>query len=150
MQITCEIIKDLLPLYYDNVCSEDSRKLIEDHLSTCEMCRNELKRIDIEIKAVKNTEDVKIMNNIAKKWKQDRLSSFFTGTLLLSIIASVGCVVAYNRIGSYVTAEGFLVEPFALIPLTYLFGLAALLSGLVLGVLSIKRRMLNSKLFKRS
>lgn len=78
MRITCEIIKDLLPLYHDNVCSEDSRKLIEEHLSTCERCRDELKEIDLEIKAVKNTEDVKIMNNIAKKWKQDRLSSFFS------------------------------------------------------------------------
>ena len=29
----CEIIKDLIPLYLDNVCSEDSRKLVEDHLS---------------------------------------------------------------------------------------------------------------------
>jgi len=145
MRITCEIIKDLLPLYHDNVCSEDSRKLIEEHLSTCERCRGELKQIDIEIKAVKNTEDVKIMNNIAKKWKQDRLSSFFTGILLFSIIASVGCLVAFNMIGSYVTAEGFLVEPFALIPLSYLFGLAALLSGLVLGILAIKRRMLNAK-----
>ncbi|WP_367566894.1 DUF3955 domain-containing protein [Lacrimispora sp.] len=145
MRITCEIIKDLLPLYHDNVCSEDSRKLIEEHLSTCEKCRDELKQIDIEIRAVKNTEDGKIMNNIAKKWKQDRLSSFFTGTLLFSIIASVGCAVAYNRIGSYVTAEGFLVEPFALIPLSYLFGLAALLSGLVLGVLAIKRSKLNAK-----
>jgi len=36
MRITCEIIKDLLPLYHDNVCSEDSRKLIEEHLLTCE------------------------------------------------------------------------------------------------------------------
>ena len=99
MRITCEIIKDLLPLYHDNVCSEDSRKLIEEHLSACEKCRDELKQINIEIKAVKNTEDVKIMNNIAKKWKQDRLSSFFTGTLLFSIIASVGCRVAFNMIG---------------------------------------------------
>ncbi len=48
-------------------------------------------------------------------------------------------------IGSYVTAEGFLVEPFALIPLFYLFGLAALLSGFVLGILAIKRRVLNAK-----
>jgi hypothetical protein len=145
MRITCEIIKDLLPLYHDNVCSEDSRKLVEDHLLTCEKCRDELKQIDIEIKTVKNTEDIKIMNNIAKKWKQDRLLSFFTGTFLFSIIASVGCLVAYNIIGSYVTAEGFLVEQFALIPLSYLFGLAALLSGLVVGILAIKRRMQNVK-----
>lgn len=145
MRITCEIIKDLLPLYYDNVCSGDSRKLIEEHLSTCEKCRDELEQIDMEIKTIKSTEDVKIMNNIAKRWKQDKLSAFFTGTLLFSIIASVGCLVAYNMTGSYVTAEGFLVEPFALIPLSYLFGLAALLSCLVLGIMTIKRRIQKEK-----
>lgn len=59
--------------------------------------------------------------------------------------AELDCLVAFNVIGSYVTAEGFLVEPFALIPLFYLFGLAALLSGLVLGILAIKRRVLNAK-----
>ncbi|WP_312433122.1 DUF3955 domain-containing protein [Lacrimispora sp.] len=145
MRITCEIIKDLLPLYHDNVCSKDSCKLVEEHLLTCEKCRNELKQINIEIKMVDNTEDVKVMNTIAKKWKQDRFSSFFAGIFLFSTIASVGCVVAYNLIGSYVTAEGFLVEPFALIPLSYLFGLSALLSGVILGIMAIKRRMVNTK-----
>ena len=27
----CEIIRDLIPLYLDKVCSEDSRKLVEEH-----------------------------------------------------------------------------------------------------------------------
>ena len=29
----CEIIRDLIPLYLDKVCSEDSRKLVEEHLA---------------------------------------------------------------------------------------------------------------------
>ena len=31
----CEIIKDLLPLYIENLCSEASRIEIENHLETC-------------------------------------------------------------------------------------------------------------------
>ena len=31
----CEIIRDLIPLYLDKVCSEDSRKLVEEHLAEC-------------------------------------------------------------------------------------------------------------------
>ena len=38
-KITCNVIKDLLPLYIDNVLSEDSSKLVEDHINTCESCR---------------------------------------------------------------------------------------------------------------
>lgn len=32
MKITCNIIEDLLPLYVDDMVSEDSRKLVEEHL----------------------------------------------------------------------------------------------------------------------
>lgn len=39
MKQTCNIIQDLLPLYADNCCSEDSRRLVEEHLAQCESCR---------------------------------------------------------------------------------------------------------------
>ena len=35
----CDIIKDLLPSYVDNICSEASREWIEAHLAECEECR---------------------------------------------------------------------------------------------------------------
>lgn len=31
-----------MPLYVDDVCSDDSRKLIEDHINHCSKCQNEL------------------------------------------------------------------------------------------------------------
>ena len=31
MDISCDIIRDLLPLYAENLVSEDSRKLVDDH-----------------------------------------------------------------------------------------------------------------------
>ena len=33
---TCEIVRDLLPLYIDGVCLEGSRELVEEHLKECE------------------------------------------------------------------------------------------------------------------
>ena len=38
MKYPCEIIRDLLPLYIDDVCSEESRRAIENHLAECEEC----------------------------------------------------------------------------------------------------------------
>ena len=35
----CEIINDLLPLYVDGVCSEETKKEVEEHLKTCPACR---------------------------------------------------------------------------------------------------------------
>lgn len=39
MNISCDIISDLIPLVKDNVASEDSIKLVSDHLKNCESCR---------------------------------------------------------------------------------------------------------------
>lgn len=35
----CGMIKDLLPLYIDGVCSEESRQLVEEHMKECDTCR---------------------------------------------------------------------------------------------------------------
>ena len=35
MNKNCEVIRDLLPLYADDVCSGRSRELIEEHLQEC-------------------------------------------------------------------------------------------------------------------
>ncbi len=38
MKTDCTVIKDLLPLYYDGVCSEESAEIIKKHLSECTSC----------------------------------------------------------------------------------------------------------------
>ncbi len=38
MSYPCKLIQDLLPLYYDGVCSDESREIIEGHLSECAEC----------------------------------------------------------------------------------------------------------------
>lgn len=40
MKLSCDVINDLLPLYYDEVCSEETKKIVEEHLKECETCRN--------------------------------------------------------------------------------------------------------------
>ena len=53
----CEIIRDLIPLYLDKVCSEDSRKLVEDHLSECSECRKYMKELETELEVVKQKKE---------------------------------------------------------------------------------------------
>ena len=40
MKYPCSLIHDLLPLYHDGVCSEESNKVIENHLSECSSCKD--------------------------------------------------------------------------------------------------------------
>ena len=45
MNVSCDVITDLLPLYHDEVCNEASRKLVEEHLAQCDSCAAMLKQM---------------------------------------------------------------------------------------------------------
>lgn len=40
-KVSCDIIKDILPLYLDSVVSDDTKEMVEEHLKTCDFCRKE-------------------------------------------------------------------------------------------------------------
>ncbi len=48
MNWQCGIIRDLMPLYHDNVCSEESRAAVEEHISECNDCREYYKQLSDE------------------------------------------------------------------------------------------------------
>lgn len=50
MKLNCELTQDLLPLYAEGMLKEGNRKLVQEHLDTCESCRGLLG--DIERPAV--------------------------------------------------------------------------------------------------
>ena len=37
-KINCNVIQDILPLYIDDVVSDDTKELVEEHLQNCEIC----------------------------------------------------------------------------------------------------------------
>ena len=42
MNYPCGLIRDLLPLYHDDICSPESRSAIEAHCSECADCKKML------------------------------------------------------------------------------------------------------------
>ncbi len=48
-KITCNVIGDLLPLYADDVVSEDTKGLVEGHLAECEECAEKYAQMKREI-----------------------------------------------------------------------------------------------------
>lgn len=82
----CEIIKDLLPLYKENLLSEDSKTFVEDHLKSCPECENLLKdQIEIEIES-KNT---KPLDFVEKRIKKE------TRFATLAAIALIGSILIF-------------------------------------------------------
>lgn len=45
MKDNCQMVRDLLPLYAENVASEESRTFVAAHIEECETCRNHLKEL---------------------------------------------------------------------------------------------------------
>ncbi len=47
----CHLILDLLPLYEEGLCSEETKKIVQHHLEDCETCGNFYKDMTIYIQS---------------------------------------------------------------------------------------------------
>ncbi|HHY28156.1 MAG TPA: hypothetical protein GX523_15680 [Desulfitobacterium dehalogenans] len=91
MKISCEIIKDLLPLYHDNVCSNDSKTLVEEHLAYCDSCKAELQTMDDELlmsHGEQNLNEAEAVKKLSDRWRKGMITSLLKGVLgtLLMIV----------------------------------------------------------------
>lgn len=101
MKLSCEVIKDLLPLYEDEVCSEESRALVEEHLAECAECRALQEKFKIPEVTLLPEEEVflaeeekriqRIFRRIKRRW---RLS--LAAVLLLIPLTFVG-IMGYHE-----------------------------------------------------
>ncbi len=56
--MNCDIVKDLIPLYIDGCCSEESEKVVKEHLMFCKECKKvfDNMKASSEIISVSNTQ----------------------------------------------------------------------------------------------
>lgn len=87
MNLPCNVIQDLLPLYHDQVCSDETKALVEEHLSSCESCKEMLKSMGGELPIPKqDIESVEILKNIKKELRTKEVKWL----LLIIIILVIG------------------------------------------------------------
>lgn len=84
----CKIVQDLLLGYVDNVLNEESKKVVEKHLSECEMCQKKLKEIkqDIEDNEITQEKEIDYLKRIRIK---NRIKSIFVAIGILFLIAFI-------------------------------------------------------------
>lgn len=90
--IPCEVIRDILPLYHDRICSEQSRRLVEAHLKTCAGCRQILETLNEEkFEKELQTEAKEILQRHNKKERSLAFKTgiFLAGILILPVIIAV-------------------------------------------------------------
>lgn len=98
MKVPCEVIKDLLPLYTDDVCSDESRKLILEHLSECEDCKLELDAMQNELPVDiyrQNLRDAQAVKNLSKKWKKGMLKALIKGAIITLIVTAAVAFILF-------------------------------------------------------
>ena len=97
MSKQCKIVEDLLPLYHDGVCSEESRQMVDEHLAQCEDCRKMLGQIDGELVSpiVKDADikPLKSINKAVKKGKKKALIAGISIALAVMIVLFAGASI---------------------------------------------------------
>jgi len=85
MKYNCDLISDLLPLYKDDICSESTRKIVEEHLGECPSCKKmfaDMSDVTIDENIAKEKDEV--INSQAKFFKR---KSAFAGSIIALIFA---------------------------------------------------------------
>ena len=103
-KISCNVINDILPLYADEVVSEDTRVLVDEHLAECRECSQKLADLRRDIKADIEAEAIEAEKNavVALK-KRIRVKKIIT--VIMSVIA--GAVIISAIIGCMKDADGY-------------------------------------------
>ena len=98
MTYPCGIIRDLLPLYIDEVCNEESKQAVENHLSECEKCRNYYESMKstegFVSKENDNSEDMKMAKSL--KNVKLKMNKKIRNAVLCAVATVLVFIVGFN------------------------------------------------------
>ena len=60
--LDCNVIRDLMPSYLDEICSKESRNLVNAHLTNCAQCREQIELLKRTELTDEQREPVKLSN----------------------------------------------------------------------------------------
>ena len=80
MKLSCNVARDLLPLYHDGVCSDESRALVEEHLDGCPDCTGILKELQGEVELPhESPDDLAPLEQIRRNVKRGKKKAWLRG-----------------------------------------------------------------------
>ena len=95
MKNECSVVRDILPLYLENMVSEETAESIKEHLENCPECAAEfeamksgktVEKIGEEVKSDFEAEVLKSIKNIRKKFRKKVLR---VGGIIAAILAAI-------------------------------------------------------------
>ena len=93
----CGVVRDLLPLYRDNVCGEESRHIVEAHLAECSECPKILEQMeDGSVEELLSTESNSVLTIHRKKERRTAVTAglITSGILFIPMVVCLICNLA--------------------------------------------------------
>lgn len=102
MNVNCNIIRDLLPLYAEGMASEESKALVDDHLRGCDSCTKELAELKKapRIPAEVETTSLRRVENAIRRRKL-----LTAATAALTVLAVLVTGIIFLMTPVYLTAQ---------------------------------------------
>lgn len=89
----CEVARDLLTLYVDDLCSPETRRELELHLKECQECEKKLAHYRKELKVEETgnqTAEIEPMKKVNKKMKRSKGKIVALGITLFLVLGALG------------------------------------------------------------
>lgn len=110
---SCAVIRDLLPSYLEEICSEESRRLVEKHFSECAECR-ELSE-ELGKKELRKEETEKLTFDYMKKVKRHTRNRELGGFVLLIGFLALSLLLIVKLQGRIAFSVYYATMPFIMI-----------------------------------
>lgn len=99
----CEVIQDLLPLYIDNICSDESRRMVSEHLESCNECKKLYENMSNPVEqdlSEPELDSKQAFKAIKHKWywKAGLIALYFIPVIVALVL--YGTLVVVARIGA--------------------------------------------------
>ena len=89
--LPCNVIVDLLPLYKEDICSEETRSLVEEHIRGCEDCRQLCETMTLpepEKKVV--PDEAETFKKVGRKLKKSRFTKVMSVLMCICLVLFAG------------------------------------------------------------
>jgi len=97
MNNECSVVRDLLPLYYENMVNKETAEFVEEHLGNCPDCASELEKLKAEKKIdetsfAERTNDAEVITGVKKKIRKRK----WTAVAAIVACVLVVCILIYQ------------------------------------------------------
>lgn len=107
-KISCPIIQDLLPLYVDEVVSDETRNMVDEHVKHCDLCNKEMKMMKQEL-VLPIEKKAPMLQNFKKKWRNKKMIVAGVSVLLTAFILFGGHYLIFHH-DSYIPYSDSLIK----------------------------------------